>query len=193
MIRIELTLVKTTGDVTREDVPALVSGATIFIADETLPVEVNDHILRTLPSGLVEDYVVVDRLLLRGSGGDGFSFSDQGKKARIAGEQGLCRSGDYEQFSRRKFAGQHQLSRQLRKRFGLDILRRHRYFISQVLPVIEHLPEGSQSKVREQLDVLSEEEKKDSPSQLRCAARCNRSSQLPKALAATWWLPASWV
>ncbi len=36
------------------------TGTTIFVADETFPVEVNDHLLRKLPSGLVEDYIVVD-------------------------------------------------------------------------------------------------------------------------------------
>ena len=63
-----LTLVKQDGSILREGIPALVSSGKIQIHDATLPIEVGDHLLRNLPSGLVEDFVVVDPELHRGLG-----------------------------------------------------------------------------------------------------------------------------
>ena len=53
-----ITLVKADGQVAKEDIPALVTGDMIFTADQSLPLEVGDHLLRELPNGLVEDYEV---------------------------------------------------------------------------------------------------------------------------------------
>lgn len=42
------------------DIPAVVDGDTIFIADVTLPLDSGDIIERTIPSGAKEQYLVVD-------------------------------------------------------------------------------------------------------------------------------------
>src|ERR1017187_8187359 len=55
-----VTLVKKDGTVFKRDVPASVQAKMILIHDATLPIETDDHILRTLPSNLDEDFVVTD-------------------------------------------------------------------------------------------------------------------------------------
>jgi hypothetical protein len=56
----KVTLVKKDRTVLRSDIPAAVSSGqiTTFVTD--LPFEIGDHLLRQLPNGLVEDYVVSD-------------------------------------------------------------------------------------------------------------------------------------
>ena len=53
-----VTLMKKDGKIFRSDIPAIVSDGQIrtFVTD--LQIEVGDHILRQLPNGLVEDYIV---------------------------------------------------------------------------------------------------------------------------------------
>ena len=55
-----VTLVKKNGTVVRKDIKASVQSKMIFVHDQDLPIEVGDHFLRQLPSGLVEDYIVDD-------------------------------------------------------------------------------------------------------------------------------------
>jgi hypothetical protein len=52
-----------------EDIKALVESKTILIEDETLPIEEGDTILRKLPNGLIEKYLVLDRGFIGGIGG----------------------------------------------------------------------------------------------------------------------------
>lgn len=60
MMTDRVTLVKADGTVFRKDIAALVTAGQVTTWTPDLPVEVGDHILRQLPSGLVEDYVVKD-------------------------------------------------------------------------------------------------------------------------------------
>lgn len=55
-----VTLVKKDGQ-RIEDIPANVQTKKIFIDDASIPIEEEDKIVRTLPNGLVESYVVLDR------------------------------------------------------------------------------------------------------------------------------------
>jgi len=60
LLRDRVTLVKKDGTVAAKDIAASVQSKKIFINDTTLAIEVGDHILRSLPSGLDEDYIVTD-------------------------------------------------------------------------------------------------------------------------------------
>lgn len=59
MMKDKVTLVKKDGTVVRENFKALVTQdqITTFVTD--IPIEVEDHLLRTLPNGLVEDFIVI--------------------------------------------------------------------------------------------------------------------------------------
>jgi hypothetical protein len=60
MMRDKVTLVKKDGTVFRCDIPAAVSTGQITTFAKDLPIEVGDHFMRKLPSGLVDDYIVSD-------------------------------------------------------------------------------------------------------------------------------------
>jgi hypothetical protein len=69
MLRDKVTLVKADGTVARQDIQAQVSPGQIITFDADLPLEPGDHFLRSLPSGLVEDYVVDAPNFMTGSRG----------------------------------------------------------------------------------------------------------------------------
>lgn len=56
MMRDKVTLVKKDGTLIKEGIKAQVASGRIITFDADLPLEPGDHFLRTLPSGLVEDY-----------------------------------------------------------------------------------------------------------------------------------------
>ncbi|MBY5413501.1 hypothetical protein HFO98_34965 [Rhizobium leguminosarum] len=56
----KVTLVKADGTLIKENIKAQVSPGKIITFDKTLPLQPNDHLLRPLPNGLVEDYIVTD-------------------------------------------------------------------------------------------------------------------------------------
>ena len=64
-----LTFVKKDGTVVREGIPATVSSKKIITDDVQLPIEVGDSFVRSLPNGLVENYVVSDPGFHRGVAG----------------------------------------------------------------------------------------------------------------------------
>lgn len=53
-----ITLVKKDGSIAKKDIHASVQREKIYTQDVKLIVERDDHILRTLPNGMVEDYIV---------------------------------------------------------------------------------------------------------------------------------------
>jgi hypothetical protein len=74
-----VTLVKADG--TRvENIPADVQPKMIFIDDASIPVEEGDRLQRTLPSKLVESYVVLDRGFYSDAGGFGDHYQIQVRK-----------------------------------------------------------------------------------------------------------------
>jgi hypothetical protein len=60
LLRDKVTLVKKDGTVVRKGIPASVQPNQVFIFEHTLPIDVGDHLLRELPSGLVDDFIVDD-------------------------------------------------------------------------------------------------------------------------------------
>lgn len=60
MMTDKVTLVKADGSVFREDIPAQVTAERVITFEQDLPIEPNDHFIRSLPSGLAEDFIVVD-------------------------------------------------------------------------------------------------------------------------------------
>lgn len=60
LITDKVTLVKADGTLVKQGIKAQVSPGKIITFDKTLPLQPNDHLLRPLPNGLVEDYIVTD-------------------------------------------------------------------------------------------------------------------------------------
>ena len=63
-----VTLVKADGTVSRTDLLAVVMKGSIQLHDGTVPIEAGDHLLRKLPNGMVEDYIVIEPTLHSGLG-----------------------------------------------------------------------------------------------------------------------------
>jgi hypothetical protein len=68
MMNDRVTLVKKDGSVAKDDIKCLVTKGKVQIHDAMLPIEVGDHILRKLPNGFVEDYLVEYPQLHSGAG-----------------------------------------------------------------------------------------------------------------------------
>lgn len=68
MCKDKVSLVKQNGYV-KENIKALVSDGKIFIFDDKLPLEENDTLLRILPNGMFEKYIVLDRGFIANQGG----------------------------------------------------------------------------------------------------------------------------
>lgn len=69
MLKDKVTFAKKDGTIVLADIAASVQPGQIFVFDATLPIEVDDHFLRQLPSGLVEDYIVIDPRFMAGGSG----------------------------------------------------------------------------------------------------------------------------
>lgn len=64
-----VTLVKKDGTVVKEDIKAQVSTGLIITPDASLPIEPGDHFIRIQPSGLAEDYIIIDPGYMSGGRG----------------------------------------------------------------------------------------------------------------------------
>ena len=60
LLRDKVTFIKADGSQKQENIQAAVSQGKIILTDTSLQIEPGDHLLRALPNGLVEDYVVDD-------------------------------------------------------------------------------------------------------------------------------------
>ena len=163
-----ISLVKSSGVVAQENVPALVTSSTIFIADPTFPVEVNDHILRTIPGGVVENYVVIDPIFYPESlGGTNSHFQIKVRKhGSPASKQSVVHDITNNFHGANSRVNINSIDNSINAAASISA-QQIASFIAQVRPVIEHLPADAQTEIQKQIQVLEEEEKKDSPSQLR--------------------------
>jgi hypothetical protein len=84
MMRDKVTLVKADGTIVRQNIMAQVSAGQIITFDADLPLEPGDHFLRSLPSGLVEDYLVDDPNFMTGIHGIPSSFQSKVHRSREA-------------------------------------------------------------------------------------------------------------
>ena len=60
LLKDKVTLVKPDGTVVKSEIPAAITAGQITIFDTDLSIEVGDCLQRTLPSGGLEEYVVID-------------------------------------------------------------------------------------------------------------------------------------
>lgn len=163
-----IALVKSDGRVVREDIPALVTGKTVFTSDQTLPLEVGDHLLRKLPNGLVEDYEVVDPKFY--NVGEDSHFQIDVRKAGLPKQQATIIHGITNNFTganSRVNINSVDKSTNISTSFSPEALLD---FVGQVRPLLSHLPEDSREVVDLQLTKIEEEVSKPSASKLNILA-----------------------
>ncbi len=159
-----VTLVKSNGQVAKEDIPALVTGDMVFTADQTLPLEVGDHLLRKLPNGLVEDYEITDPKFF--NVGPKSHFQINVRRAGAPKEQATVIQGMTNHFTgsnARVIIDSIDNSINVSADFSQEQLRN---FIDQVRPVISQLPEDGREIVEAQLVTIEEESEKPKPSKI---------------------------
>lgn len=77
----KISLAKSDGTLVKENVPAIVTKGQVITWDTSLPVEVGDHLLRQLPNGFVEDFIVDDPTYYGDVGGIGAHFQIKVRKS----------------------------------------------------------------------------------------------------------------
>lgn len=68
MMKDKVTLVKKDGTISRENISAVVTANKVITSTTDIQIEVGDHLLRHLPNGLVEDFIVVNPVYYNGAG-----------------------------------------------------------------------------------------------------------------------------
>lgn len=159
-----VTLVKSDGQVEKEDIPALVTGDMVYTADQTLPIEVGDHLLRKLPNGLVEDYEITDPKFFNVGSKPHFQIHVQkvgAPKQQATVIQGM--TNNFTGSNARVNINSNDTSINVSADFSQEQLRN---FIDQVRPVVSQLPEDGQEIVEAQLVTIEEEVRKPEPSNI---------------------------
>jgi hypothetical protein len=163
----KVTLVKADGKVARERIPALVTGEMIFTADETLPVEVGDFLLRNLPNGLVEKYEVTNpKYYDVGHGQDAHFQIDvtraEAPQSKASVVQGITNNfnGPNSRVNINSTDNSVNISADLSS-------EKLQSFVEQVRPLLSQLPEESQQIIEAQLVTIEEEVDKTTPTKIR--------------------------
>ncbi|WP_316976245.1 hypothetical protein [Shumkonia mesophila] len=163
MMRDKVTLVKADGTVVRENIQAQVSTGRIITFDADLPLEPADHYLRSLPSGLVEDYVVDDPNFMTGIQGIPSSFQSKVHRSTEAAAQ----AQQVVQRITNNFHGSNS-----RVTFGTDnsinVVNQLRpmevaSLVEQIKPHLDSLPEPQRTEIAAPLRLLEDEIKSGSP------------------------------
>lgn len=163
----KVTLVKADGTVAKEQIPALVTGKTIFTADKALPVEVGDYLLRSLPNGLDEKYEVTNPKFY--DVGQGTDAHFQIEVTRVGSPQ--ARAAAVHSITN-NFSGPNSRvninSTDNSINVSADFSTKQLHdFVEQVRPVLSQLPEDSQQIIEAQLVTIEEEADKPTPAKMR--------------------------
>jgi hypothetical protein len=159
-----VTLVKSDGQVEKENIPALVAGDMIFTADQTLLLEVGDHLLRSLPNGLVEDYEITNPKFF--NIGSDSHFQINVRKAGAPKEQATVIQGITNHFTgsnARVNINSTDNSINLSAEFSREQLLD---FVNQIRPVVPQLPEEGREIIEAQLVTIEQESAKPKPSKI---------------------------
>jgi hypothetical protein len=173
LMRDKVTLVKANGTVARKNIRAQVSAGRILTFDAELPLEPGDHFLRSLPSGLVEDYVVDDPNFITGIGNSPSSFQSKVHRSREA----AAPPQQVIQQITNNFHGDNS-----RVTFGVDnsinVVNQLQpvavaNLVEQIKPHVDSLPEPQRTEIAAPLKLLEDEIRTAAPepSKLQAALR----------------------
>lgn len=159
-----VTLVKSNGQVAKENIPALVTGSMVCTADQTLPLEVGDHLLRKLPNGLVEDYEITNPKFF--NVGSNSYFQIDVRKHGAPKEQATIIQGINNHFTGPNArVNIHSTDNSINVSAGFT-QEQLRNFVGQVRPVVSQLPQDGREIVEAQLLTIEREADEPSPSKM---------------------------
>ena len=175
LMRDEVTLVKANGTVARENIRAQVSAGQIITFDADLPLEPGDHFLRSLPSGLVEDYVVDDPNFMTGIHGIPPSYQSKVHRSRepaAAPQQVVQRiTNHFHGDNSRVTYGTDNSVNMVKRLQPLAVAD----LVEQIRPHVGSLPEPQRSEIAVPLKLLEDEIKSGSPEPSKLRGPCNQS------------------
>lgn len=169
MLEDRVTLVKPDGKIERENIPSLVMKGKIQIHDVSLPIEIGDHLLRNLPNGLVEDYIVDDPVMHSGLGKKFFSIQVRRSSAPMKQQNATVQN------ITNNFHGSHSRvninstdnSINNSSDIGIEKLQA---FLDQIKPALGGLPPIQQQEITVPLAVLEGEVLSGSPTKSKVSA-----------------------
>ena len=154
LINDQVTLVKANGKVAREDIPAHVQPELIVIMDVTVPLEMGDHLLRTLNNGNVEDFIV-DHPTFYAT----FRTLPDQSQVKVHSSGGATSEHTVIQSITNNFEGANSRvninstdnSTNMVQEISAEKLKG---FLSEVHPVLGHMPDTKREKTLSQLGIL---------------------------------------
>lgn len=172
MLEDRVTLVKKTGRVERENIPSLVTKGQIQIHDTSFPIEIDDHLLRVLPNGLVEDYVVHDPVLHSGLGQKFYTVHVRRSSTLAAQQTATVQqiTNNFHGANSRVNISSTDNSINLSGELNIEELKR---FIEQVRPALSGLSVVQQQEIVEPLNILETEAQSEAPSKTRIHSALN--------------------
>ncbi len=167
----KVSLVKIDGTVFRSQIPAHVSNGTIVILMSDLPIEPGDHLLRALPNGLVDDYVVEDSGYQSKAGGLPGHFQVKVRKSSVPATS----SGQTIQHITNNFNGANARQNVNSVDNSVNIIvelppSTVTHLVEQVRQAATHLPEEARQKLVAPLALLEDEIRQSAPSQSKIGA-----------------------
>lgn len=170
LINDRVTLVRADGTLVREDIPAHVQPKLIVIEDESVPLEVGDHLLRKLANGNVEDFIVDDPAFYSGLSGMKAHFQVKVRRnGNPSAEKSVIQNITNNFHGANSRVNIQSVDSSNNTSFSLT-QDKIREFVNQVHPVLEHLPTLPREKMASNLAILDEEAAKAEPAQLKVAA-----------------------
>ena len=164
-----VSLVKKDGTIYREDIKALVTKGKVQIHDPKLPIEVGDHLLRKLPSGLVEDYLVEDPVLQ-----SGLASIEAFYIVHVSRTGGQVQPKSAIQSITAHFHGDnarmniHSTDNSINTSVNYSV-EQLQSFLDQVKPALSGLPKAERAAIEAPLALLEDEVRNGSPSSSKVA------------------------
>ncbi len=166
-----VTLVKSDGTVI-ENIPAHVQSKLIIITDETVPIEVGDHLLRKLENGLSDDFVVenyahYNRKIM------GMDSHAQIKVRRNGSpsKEGTIIHNITNNITNNQHGDHSKINIQSTDNSENKVItissEKLNQFVNEVSPVLDKLPDAERRIIEGQLTILEEEAAKPAPSQMK--------------------------
>ncbi|WP_244540563.1 hypothetical protein [Hyphomicrobium sp. CS1BSMeth3] len=171
MMNDKLTLVKADGTIVRENIPGQVTPTLVITFLRDLPIEPGDHFLRQLPSGLVDDLVVVDPGYRSGIGGIQAHFQTKVRRSDAAtgSQHALIQNITNNFHGPNARVNSNSIDNSLNVAGDISV-RDLSDFIGQLRPTIDALPSPQKELITAPLAILDEEIRASAPSQSRMRA-----------------------
>lgn len=156
ILKDRVTLVKSSGNLEREEIPDFVNGKSIHIQDVTLLIEVGDHLLRSIPNGLVEDYIVEDPVLHSGLGRKFYEVAVRRNSSQEVAK-GLAIQNITNNFNGpNSRVNLFSTDNSINMADGINI-EKLRNFLDQATPFVSALPNGQRMEITAQLKILEDQ------------------------------------